>query len=207
VRRRVGWRGRVALVLAALGVAGVSQAAYLRAKAQLGQLLIESAWRRMQGGDEAARPWPWGDTWPVARLQVPAHGVDLFVLAGATGRTLAWGPGHLAGSALPGAPGNAVVAGHRDTHFAFLRRLEVGTEVRTEDARGRVRAYRVTHRFVTHERDAEVLLDDGSPRLTLVTCWPFDTLRTGGPLRYVVVAERRGDDERLDAWLRGMAGP
>ncbi len=30
----------------------------------------------------------------------------------------------------------------------------------------------------------------GVTRLTLVTCWPFDALRAGGPERYVVIAER-----------------
>ena len=35
-------------------------------------------------------------------------------------------------------------------------------------------------------RDADV------PTLTLVTCWPFDAINPGGPLRYVVVAEADG---------------
>ena len=74
----------------------------------------------------------------LARLEVPAHGVDLFVLAGGSGRTLAWGPGHLAGTAPVGAPGNAVVGGHRDTHFAFLRHLRTSEEIHVEDAAGRL---------------------------------------------------------------------
>ncbi|CAG0984458.1 partial sortase A, partial [Rhodocyclaceae bacterium] len=28
----------------------------------------------------------------------------------------------------------------------------------------------------------------GETRLTLITCYPFDALRAGGPLRYVVTA-------------------
>jgi len=35
-----------------------------------------------------------------------------------------------------------------------------------------------------------VLLDAGDDRLTLVTCYPFDSPVPGGPLRYVVVATR-----------------
>ena len=30
----------------------------------------------------------------------------------------------------------------------------------------------------------------GPTRLTLITCWPFDALRAGGPERYVVIAQR-----------------
>ena len=47
-------------------------------------------------------------------------------LAGVSGRTLAFGPGHVDGTPLPGDPGNSVLSGHRDTHFAFLRELRSG---------------------------------------------------------------------------------
>lgn len=189
MRRPVRAGRALALLLATLGAGSLGEAARLHAKAWLGQQLIARAWQRLQRGEEAPRPWPWADTWPVARLEVPAHGVDLFVLAGGTGHTLAWGPGHLAGTAPVGAPGNAVVAGHRDTHFAFLRDLRVGDEIRSQDAVGRWRVYRVAQSFVTNERDASVLAESAAPRLTLVTCWPFDALLPGGPGRFVVVAE------------------
>jgi sortase A len=42
---------------------------------------------------------------------------------------------------------------------------------------------------VVDHRDTRPLLPSASPRLTLVTCWPFDAVRPGGPLRWVVVAE------------------
>lgn len=126
---RIGVTRAAVLILVGLGLGSLGQVAWIHAKAGLGQLLIARAWERTREGRETARPWPWADTRPVARLQVPEHGVDLFVLAGGEGRTLAWGPGHLAGTALPGGPGNAVVAGHRDTHFAFLREIEVGEEI------------------------------------------------------------------------------
>ena len=185
----MSWRGALALGLGLVGVASLGEAAVLHAKAEIGQRLIAHAWQRTQTGGGAAKPWPWADTWPVARLQVPATGVDVFVLAGGTGRTLAWGPGPLAGTAPVGGPGNAVVAGHRDTHFAFLRDLEVGTEIHAEDAGGSTRTYRVAGAFITHERDGRVLADADGRVLTLVTCWPFDALLPGGDQRYVVVAE------------------
>ena len=38
--------------------------------------------------------------------------------------------------------------------------------------------------------------DRGLDELTLVTCWPFDAVAPGGPLRYVVVAEADGESGR-----------
>lgn len=60
---------------------------------------------------------------------MPAHGVDVIVLAGVGGHVLAFGPGHAPGSAVPGMPGTAIVTGHRDTHFRFLERVKPGDEI------------------------------------------------------------------------------
>jgi len=43
---------------------------------------------------------------------------------------------------------------------------------------------------VVHERDARIASEAARDRLVLVTCWPFDTLRPGTDLRFVVLAER-----------------
>ena len=69
------------------------QGSYIHAKAKLAQSLIRGAWEKTLAGQKEVRPWPWADTWPVARLIVPRLKVDLFVLAGSSGRTMAFGPG------------------------------------------------------------------------------------------------------------------
>ncbi|MEO6565472.1 MAG: class GN sortase [Casimicrobiaceae bacterium] len=176
-------------ILAIAGVMSFGHGAYLFAKAQLAQVLLQSAWTRTQDTGVAARPWPWADTHPVARLIVPARHADLLVLAGASGRTLAFGPGHLDGSSLPGDPGNAVVTAHRDTHFRFLQRVAVGDAVVVERPDGTRRHFRVRNAYVADHRTLKLPRDVARPTLTLVTCFPFDALDPGGPLRYVVVAE------------------
>ena len=118
VRRGGYW---VVAALLCLGFWQFGQGAYIPAKAWLAQELMQRAWDRASAGEERVAPWPWADTWPVARLTAEARGVDLIVLAGGSGRTLAFGPGHLSASAMPGDIGNAVIGGHRDTHFQFLR--------------------------------------------------------------------------------------
>lgn len=182
----------VAAVLIGLGLWHVGSAAVIHAKAWLAQVLLERSWAATLAGAARVRPWPWADTWPVARLQAPDLGVDQIVLAGASGRTLAFGPGHLDGTAPPGSAGHSVLSGHRDTHFHFLERLGAGSDLRVQRPDGAWRQYRVTGTEVIDARRARLAPGDGTALLTLVTCYPFDAVRSGGPLRYVVFAESPG---------------
>src|SRR5690606_39099839 len=125
---------------------------------------------------------------PIARLHLPGGARPLTVLAGASGRNLAFGPALLDGTALPGNPGVSVIAGHRDTHFANLGRLTVGDRIEIERPDGGVYAYEVAAVDVIDSEREVLRLDAPEPVLTLVTCYPFDALASGGPLRYVVTA-------------------
>jgi sortase A len=183
------WRLTLVVVLAAAGAVSLGEGLWIYAKAELAQVLIATAWQRELDGEPAARPWPWADTFPVARLVAPAQGVSLYVLAGSSGRTLAFGPGHQDGTPAPGEEGNSVIGGHRDTHLAFLRHVKRGDTLRIERPNGSHIDYRVTELDVLDHRETWVMRSDGRTRLTLVTCWPFDALRAGGPQRYVVVAD------------------
>jgi sortase A len=166
----------------------LGQGTYIPAKAWLAQELMQRAWSRAISGEFRANPWPWADTWPVARLTARSGEVDLIVLAGGSGRTLAFGPGHLSASAMPGEIGNAVIAGHRDTHFQFLKNLQTGELVKLESSKGLEHFYEVVGLDIVDSRSASLLLDTDVAVLSLVTCYPFDTRETGGPLRYVVTA-------------------
>ena len=176
-------------ILACAGAASFGHGLYIYAKAQLAQVLLHAAWDRTRATGVATRPWPWADTHPVARLMAPGQDADVLVLAGASGRTLAFGPGHLDGSAQPGDPGNAVITAHRDTHFRFLKDAGPGDLIAVERADGATRHFRVRKPYVADARDLRLPRDTLVPTLTLVTCYPFDALNPGGPLRYVVVAE------------------
>ncbi len=184
-RRLGGW---VVSALLCLGFWQFGQGAYIPAKAWLAQELMQRAWVRAGAGEERATPWPWADTWPVARLTAKQRDVDLIVLAGGSGRTLAFGPGHLSASAMPGETGNAIIGGHRDTHFLFLRKLEVGELLGMETTRGQRHIYKVVGIDIVDSRRGSLVLDTDAAMLTLVTCYPFDALEAGGPLRYVVTA-------------------
>jgi sortase A len=190
-RRLRGWATATAIVLLALAAWQFAGAAWIHAKAALAQHLIAAAWERTKSGG-TARPWPWADTFPVARLSVPSRGISLYVLAGTSGRSLAFGPGHVAGTALPGASGNSVIVAHRDTHFAFLRHLREDEEIAVEDAYGRTTRYRVREVAVVDKHATRLLDAADSAQLTLITCWPFDAVLPGTAQRYVVIADRLG---------------
>ena len=175
-------------MLVALGVLSTVEGSRIYLKALMAQLLLEKAWRDTQNGMHDVKPWSWADTWPVARLSSVKHNQDMIVLAGATGQTLAFGPGHLFASAFPGETGNTVVVGHRDTHFAFLKNLKPGELIQLESIDRIQHVYRVTDTAVVHESATEVMAPDREKKLTLITCFPFDALVPGGPMRYVVVA-------------------
>ncbi|TVT76340.1 MAG: class GN sortase [Denitromonas halophila] len=198
-QRIVAWSIKaIAAVSLLVALSQFGQAGYIHAKAWLAQTLISQAWQKTLAGASQVKPWPWADTWPVARLSVPARGVELYVLAGSQGRSLAFGPGHVFGTADPGALGNSVIGGHRDTHFAFLEWVQAGEAVEVEMPTGEVAVYRITDQRVVDKSDTGVLASPpDTHRLTLVTCYPFDALRAGGPLRYVVTAEQLGASETL----------
>lgn len=186
--------GAVAL-LAVIGLWELGHGAWIHAKAWLAQRLLQRAWERALRGETAAKPWPWADTWLVARLRVPAHGVDLIVLSGVSGRTLAFGPGHAPDTAPPATPGTEIVTAHRDTHFRFLERVRRGDEVMVEAPGRPIVRFRVQELVVVDSRSAVIASEPRGAALVLMTCYPFDAIVPGGPLRYVVTA-RLAEEQR-----------
>lgn len=171
-----------------LGIWQLGGGLYIHAKAIVAQVLLQQAWERTLRGEAQVRPWPWADTWPVARIRVARLKVDQLVLAGASGRSLAFGPGHVDGTAAPGSDGNLVISGHRDTHFSWLARVKAGEEIILELADGGQRNYQVVQQSIHHESETGLLQRGGFPMLRLITCYPFDAIIPGGPLRFVVTA-------------------
>ena len=175
--------------LLCLGFWQFGQGAYIPAKAWFAQELMQRAWNKAEDVEQAPPPWPWADTHPVARLSAKGGDIELIVLEGGSGRTLAFGPGHLSISALPGERGNSIIAGHRDTHFLFLQYLQRGETIQVELPDGRKHLYQVTEIDVVDSRRGSLVLDTDTPTLSLVTCYPFNALEAGGPMRYVVSAQ------------------
>jgi sortase A len=126
-----------------------------------------------------------------AHLQIPAIGVDQYVLEGTGEASLAKGPGHYLGTAMPGQQGNVAIAGHRTTYgapFYRLDELKVGDTVTLTTLTGQHLVYVVAKAPVAvSPRDVSVLNDAGDNRLTLTTCTP----KYSATQRLVVVADLR----------------
>src|SRR5438046_6431412 len=82
-------------LLAFAGLVLFGQGAYIHAKALLAQVLLDRAFTETITTGRDVKPWSWADTWPVARIEVKRIGASAIVLAGSSGQTLAFGPGHI----------------------------------------------------------------------------------------------------------------
>lgn len=162
----------------------LAQAFWIPIKAEVAQWLIERSWEKTLGGDPDSRPWPWADTRAEAVLSIPGHGIRQVVLAGNSGRNLAFGP-VIDDGTMDGR--DRVISGHRDTHFRFLESLQTGDLIQLT-TRESSRWFEVRYTDVVDSRHEELVIDPGVERISLVTCYPFDSLQAGGPLRYVVTA-------------------
>ena len=112
----------------------------------------------------------------LARLQIPAIGLDQYVVAGTSSAQLAQGPGHYDGTALPGQAGNVAIAGHRTTHgapFNRLGQLASGDPIILTTLSGQHLAYVVSGApQAVSPNDVAVLNYFGDNRITLTTCTP-----------------------------------
>ncbi|MFA3791493.1 class GN sortase [Aliiglaciecola sp. SL4] len=158
---------------------------YIHAKAILAQYLIEDAWVESLHTGEKIAPWAWADTWPVAKLTIADR--TLYVLAGATGRVMAFGPGHISSTPFPGESGNAVITGHRDTHFSILQDIKIGDLISTETTE-KVSRYKVLEVRIAHQDQINLIESGVDDELTLITCYPFNSAAPNPELRYVVRA-------------------
>jgi len=124
----------------------------------------------------------------VARLRIPAIGVDQYVVEGTAEGDLQKGPGHYIGTAMPGQAGNVAIAGHRTTYgapFNNLNSMVPGDEIDLTTDSGMTLDYIVTQPPVAvAPSDVKILNYFGDNRLTLTTCNP----RYSASQRLVVVA-------------------
>jgi sortase A len=173
------------------GASVTARSGYLHAKAELAAILIRRAWEQSSPSGAPRRPWPWADTYPIARLEIPRLDYDEIVLEGATARALAFGPARLLSGSRPGERGNLVVAGHRTSWFLPLEKLAQGDRIIVEwfDPHGglRKRTYSADTIRVVEPQDEGLLGPTSQDALTLLTCYPFG-YGPGSPQRYVVRA-------------------
>lgn len=144
---------------------------------------------------------------PQNAVDKPIRNDSLYVLAGASGRNLAFGPSLVLSSAPAGKKGNTVIAGHRDTHFAILNGMDVGRRLSLQTPEGEELIYEVVATQIVHETHTQFMAASDDNRLTLITCYPFEQLQGGAEWRFVVQALPIGSEgSGVDAGANLVSG-
>jgi len=173
----------------AIAVLSGSSAFWMKAKSALGQHLLNQAWDNASRTGEVHKAWPWADTWPVARLTVAKTNQSLVVLEGTSGEAMAFGPGRVAESSQTAFDGSFAIAGHRDSHMSFLQDVQIGDVFILESLDKAKTEYTVVEQHILNAETQPLSIPQNLHALVLITCYPFNALQTGGPLRYVVIAQ------------------
>jgi sortase A len=111
----------------------------------------------------------------IARIRIPAIGVDDYVVEGTDTGSLRKGPGHYPETPLPGDPGTAAIAGHRTTYGAPFRDvddLDQGDRIELEMPYGRF-TYRVERTRILAPTAVWVTRRVAYDRLVLTACHPL----------------------------------
>jgi sortase A len=112
---------------------------------------------------------------PLGRIRIPSIGVSSVVVAGTDTASLRLGPGHYAGTPLPGASGTVAIAGHRTTYGAPFRKLDKvdkGDRIEVRMPYGTF-VYRVEQRRIVAPTALWVTRRTSYDRLILSACHPL----------------------------------
>jgi LPXTG-site transpeptidase (sortase) family protein len=126
----------------------------------------------------------------LTELSIPRIGMQAVVMEGTSSHSLLLGPGHMAGSAIPGSAGNAVIAGHRDTFFRHVHSLRNGDDIYILRS-GKQFHYVVVRKKVVKPTDLSVIRQSKESELTLITCYPTHVIGPA-PQRLIIVAKLAG---------------
>lgn len=129
----------------------------------------------------------------IGRVEIPRLDVHAVIFEGTGDDELDRGVGHMQGTALPGDPGNVVLAAHRDTYFRGLR--NVGDhDIITVSTPDGPRRYQVDSIRIVSPYDTAVAGPTPQPTLTLITCYPFEFFGHA-PKRYIVQARELSETQ------------
>ena len=180
-----------------LGLIMMMTSLWIPLKAIIAQELLEQSWEECEKTGQIKKPWPWADHYAIAKLEAPSLGKEQIILAGDSGRTLAFAPG-LNEKAIYQKDAALVISAHRDTHFRFLKDVAIGDPL-TLKTHQQKRQFEIVDAVVVDATQTRIQPEAFPEGLILVTCFPFDAMTAGGPLRYVVFAKEIKPQPKLYA--------
>ena len=162
------------------------QAIKIDLKAQVAQILLKHAWQQSLKNGEGVQPWPSFDGRPIFKLEIAKHQISQIVLDGTSGQSLAFGPAFHQESFLPSSKKITAISSHRDSHGEYIKNLEIGDILKLQDLDKNWYTYKIEEFLIVNVKDTVTI--NKRNRLLLITCYPFDALLSGTPLRYIVSA-------------------
>jgi sortase A len=159
-------------------------------KAKVAQILLQRAWHQTLNSGEYYQPWSGFDGVPILRLHIPQYQIDQIVLKGTSGQALAFGPSFHEESFLPQEKKITIISSHRDSHGIFIKKLQLKEKIKIQDADNHWHTYIVDEFFIINVLEEKVLMNSNDQRLLLITCYPFDSIMSGTPYRYIVSAKK-----------------
>jgi len=168
-------------------------AGWLPAKAWLSQQLISYSWDKSLSHNNGVlpsniKPWPWADTYPIAKLTFQRLNKEIVVLNGGDPTTLAFSAGAIAPFNQLNTSKAFVVAGHRDSHFSFLKDIIMHDVISLSDKNGHSQLYQVEAIDIVDASKGDLPVSAEDPSLVLITCYPFDGAGSDSNERYVITA-------------------
>ncbi len=174
------------LGLFVIGVILTAKSGWFYVKGVLAQHLLHNAWFKQKTTGKAQKAWDWSESTPTGKLLIPSIDLSHVILDNSKNEALAFGPGHIKGTALPGEPGNIGIAGHRDSFFKRLEDVDEGEFIGIEHDEG-LQIFQVSQIEIIEPSDTHWFDATNFNCLTLVTCYPFQ-FDGNAPQRFIVRA-------------------
>jgi len=159
-------------------------------KSKVAQVLLQRAWHLTLRTGKKYRPWSSFDGVPIMRLTIPQHNINQIILKGTSGQALAFGPSFHEESFLPQDEKVTIISSHRDSHGNYIKKLKLGEKIKLQDEKGNWHTYIINEFFTINVKKETFVITTDEQRLLLVTCFPFNSLQSGTPFRYVVSAKK-----------------
>ena len=159
-------------------------------KAKIAQVLLQQAWNKTLQTGKAYKPWPSFDGKLILLLEIPSHNISQVVLNSTSGQSLAFGPSFHEESFLPHERKVTIISSHRDSHGDYIKKLQLGEEIKLQDQYKKWHSYIIDDFFIINVQEEKITMENNDQHLLLVTCYPFNAIRSGTPYRYVVSAKK-----------------
>lgn len=120
----------------------------------------------------------------VGKIIEPNTNKQIPIIMGATEENLLGGATLYDNGVLPGDKGTAIILGHRETTFGFLKNIKKSDIIEVQTLNNLYK-FKVRKTYITTPEDESILAQGEGPSMTLVTCYPFKYVGSA-PERFIV---------------------